>query len=164
MLAGRVAATAPYGWDGEGRDLEHHLEHTFERLGGTGLTSIELRSLLAYVSTLTPPPAGAARREAEAVRGEAIFRSERAGCASCHAATSMTDGKRHDVRTQAKADKTPTFDTPSLRFVGGRAPYFHDGRYATLRALLTGSDGTMGHTSHLTASELDALEAYLRSL
>ena len=56
------------------------------------------------------------------------------------------------------------FDTPSLRFVSGTAPYFHDGRYPTLRALLVGSDGKMGHTAKLSPHELDALEAYLRTL
>ena len=56
------------------------------------------------------------------------------------------------------------FRTPTLREVGQSAPYFHDGRYATLRALLTGSDGNMGHTNHRSSTELDALEAYLRSL
>ena len=32
------------------------------------------------------------------------------------------------------------FDTPSLQFVGGTAPYFHDGRYPTLIDLLDAND------------------------
>ena len=44
------------------------------------------------------------------------------------------------------------------------APYFHDGRYATLSDVLSGSDGTMGHTSQLTPDDRLALEAYLRRL
>ena len=76
----------------------------------------------------------------------------------------FTDGNRHDVQSKAKGDPQRRFDTPSLRFVAGTAPYFHDGRYPTLRALLLASDGKMGHTSQLSPHEMDALEAYLRSL
>jgi cytochrome c peroxidase len=68
------------------------------------------------------------------------------------------------VKSKAKADQSSVFNTPSLRFVGGTGPYFHDGRYKTLRALLTSTDGTMGHTKHLSPDDLDALEAYLRTL
>ena len=49
-------------------------------------------------------------------------------------------------------------------FVGGTAPYFHDGRYASLRSLLIDADGKMGKTRHLSKDDLDALEAYMRSL
>lgn len=57
-----------------------------------------------------------------------------------------------------------SYQTPSLRFVVGTAPYFHDGRYPTLRALLTSRDPNMGAARDLPAADLDALEAYLRSL
>jgi cytochrome c peroxidase len=70
----------------------------------------------------------------------------------------------HDVKSRTSADRDQAFDTPSLRFVGGTAPYFHDGRYASLRALLVGADGAMGHTKQLSDDDLAALEAYLRSL
>ena len=63
---------------------------------------------------------------------------------------------------QAKVE--PGFDTPSLRFVSGTAPYFHDGRYATLRDLLASTDHDMGHTMHLSHGEREALAAYLESL
>ena len=53
------------------------------------------------------------------------------------------------------------FDTPSLRYVGGTGPWFHDGRYKTMHDLLVKSDGKMGHTKHLSEEDLDALEAYL---
>jgi cytochrome c peroxidase len=76
----------------------------------------------------------------------------------------FTDGNRHDVKSKAKGDPHRRFDTPSLRFVSGTAPYFHDGRYTTLRALLVGSDGKMGHTAKLSSEQLDALEAYLKTL
>ena len=56
------------------------------------------------------------------------------------------------------------FDTPSLRFIRGTAPYFHDGRYPTLEALLADPASTMGHTASLQEPDRAALAAYLRSL
>jgi hypothetical protein len=55
-------------------------------------------------------------------------------------------------------------DTPSLRFLSGTAPYFHDGRYATIEALLADPTSRMGDLSTLSAGDRAALAAYLRSL
>src|SRR5262249_10527016 len=71
-LAGRLEGTAPYAWSGTGRDLKHHLEHTFERLNGQGLRSIELDGLVAYIRALKPP-LSTRQRDAEVARGEQIF-------------------------------------------------------------------------------------------
>src|SRR5262249_4664296 len=58
MLAGRLQGTAPYGWDGKAKDVNEHLANTFDRLkGGGGLRSVELDALLAYLTSLPPPPA-----------------------------------------------------------------------------------------------------------
>jgi DNA-binding beta-propeller fold protein YncE len=163
-LAGRIAGTAPYDWNGAGRDLEDHLEHTFDRLNGQGLRSVELASLVAYLRSLQPPASPRSGDQAKVARGAEIFRSKEAACSSCHAGASLTDGKKHDVASTAPADGATEFDTPSLRFVAQRAPYFHDGRYPTLRALLQKGGDKMGRTKHLSSDDLAALEAYLRSL
>lgn len=163
-LAGRIAGTAPYDWNGSGRDLEHHLEHTFDRLNGQGLRSVELQSLVAYLRSLEPPASAASGDAAKVARGAAIFASKEAACATCHTGAALTDGKKHDVASSATADTSTHFDTPSLRFVSKRGPYFHDGRYRTLRELLNKSEDKMGRTKHLSADDLAALEAYLRSL
>ena len=55
-------------------------------------------------------------------------------------------------------------ETPSLRFVAGTGPYFHDGRYATLSQLLRETKGTMGWAADMPADDLAALEAYLLTL
>lgn len=99
------------------------------------------------------------------LRGQAVFRSAEAECSSCHGTDGdLPDGVSHDVKSRTSGDQRGKFDTPSLRFVGGSAPYFHDGRYKDLRTLLTKSDGKMGHTKHLAPAELSDLEAYLESL
>lgn len=165
MLAGRLSGAAPYGWNGDAADVSMHLVSTFKRLGGKGLTGDDKEALMAYVSALRPPPERKVKDAPAVSRGQAIFRSPQAECSSCHGTDGdLPDGVSHDVKSQSGGDRRVKFDTPSLRFVGGSAPYFHDGRYKTLGALLTKSDGKMGHTKHLAPPELADLEAYLESL
>jgi len=168
VLAGRLDGTAPYAWSGTGEDVKTHLTHTFQRLRGQGLKGNELDSLVAYITQMAPPPAETATASADRSRlerGSQIFHSDEAACASCHGKNGASpDGLKHDVASRSSSDTQDDFDTPSLRFVGGSAPYFHDGRHASLRALLVASDGKMGRVSHLAPADLDALEAYVRSL
>jgi hypothetical protein len=167
-LSGRVAETAPFSWSGGEHTLQQHLTVTFSRLKGVGgLKSLELDALVAYVEALpTPPPPAAPQGElaTKVARGHAIFTSEAAGCSACHAGGFETDNARHDVQSKGTFDNAPEFNTPSLKFVGGLGPYFHDGRYKTLHELLTDSDRKMGHTAQLSNDDLESLEAYLRSL
>jgi hypothetical protein len=167
MLAGRVDPTTPFSWSGSEHALEDHMGITFSRLRGRGLNGVELDALAEYVSTLAPPPSGAGASGASSeqiARGDAIFHSEAAGCSMCHSGGRTTDNMHHDVQSKTQADRSGDFNTPSLRFVSGGGPYYHDGRYATLRQLLTDGHRKMGHTSQLAPPEIDALEAYLRSL
>jgi cytochrome c peroxidase len=180
MLAGRVAGTAPYGWIGSGEDVSHHLKTTFVRLGGQAFSPDEEESLVAYITTMRPPPdvePPDANGAALLARGRELFASPAVGCAGCHVPDHrFTDSTGHDVGSAdakrpeefanlpAHGGKPGEFDTPSLRFVAGTAPYFHDGRYATLRDVLLGSDGSMGHVSQLSPRDLAALEVYLRTL
>ncbi|WP_437278527.1 cytochrome C peroxidase [Sorangium sp. So ce375] len=129
-------------------------------------------------ASLVSPPASAAgsafgeaaaatagARAALAARGEALFHTREAGCSSCHLGDALTtDGARHDVRSATRFETERAFETPSLRFVGRSAPYYHDGRYPTLLALVEGVDGSMGHTAHLSTEDRRALAAYLESL
>lgn len=165
ILAGRLAGAAPYGWNGDAIDVSTHLVSTFTRLGGTGMTGDDKEALMAYVSSLRPPPEKKAIDPQAVVRGRAIFSSAQTECSSCHGdAGDLPDGAKHDVKSRATGDTRTKFDTPSLRFVGGSGPWFHDGRYKDLKSLLVKSDGKMGHTKHLSPSDLGDLEAYLESL
>jgi len=164
MLAGRVAKTPPYSWNGTETSIPNHLGNTFDRLSGKGLRSIELDALVAYLAAMPAPPQPTSIDRQKADRGKQIFTSVEAGCSTCHAGATFTDGRNHDVGSKHKADRTAQFNTPSLHLVGGTGPYFHDGRYATLSELLEKSDGKMGKTKHLSKNDLDALETYLRTL
>jgi DNA-binding beta-propeller fold protein YncE len=171
MLAGRLEGTAPYGWLGGGATIEAHVTRTFQRLSGTGLDSSDLAALLAYVVRMAPPslqvPPSAEQKKL-IDRGEALFFSNSTECSTCHdPSRGFADGERHEVggsiRATKGARKSDSFDTPSLRFVGGTAPYFHDGRYASLDDLLYASDHAMGYTMQLSRDDRVALVAYLEA-
>lgn len=172
MLAGRVKSSAPFSWLGAHEDVKVHLKTTFQRLGGSGLPDRhelpdELDALVEYVESMPGPNLHDALPSddlALASKGRAIFFAEETGCASCHAGGSGTDKERHDLGTGPVGGDEAKFDTPTLHFVGGTAPYFHDGRYATLIDLLTASDSQMGHTMHLSRKDAEALAAYLETL
>jgi mono/diheme cytochrome c family protein len=162
VLAGRVAQGAPYGWTGKRRALGVHIGETIHRLDGRGLAPADLDALIAFLKEM-PQPGSPKLDDALIDQGRAIFESPKAECATCHNGPMLADGKLHGVKSQSKGDLQGTFDTPSLVGVGRSAPFFHDGRYRTLRELLTGVDAAMGKTKHLSPEELDALEAYVRS-
>lgn len=168
MLLGRLEGTAPFGWTGEGQDLPSHFTRTIQRLSGMGLTGDQRDAIFAYVMSLAPPVPPAEdppRADTAVARGDTLFHDKETGCSSCHLGDDVsTDHASHDVKSATTFDDTPKFDTPSLRFIGRTAPYFHDGRYPTLLALIKGVDGTMGHTKHLSEGQMEDLSAYLNTL
>lgn len=162
MLAGRLEGTAPYGWFGEHATVEAHVKDTIDRLGGEGFSDpADREALLGYVRGLTlpasPPPADVALVR----RGHDVFEST--GCAVCHAGGS-SDAVAHDVGSGAKGERSGRFDTPSLRGLRGSAPYFHDGRYASLDALLGDPNSKMFMPERLADEDRGALVSYLESL
>jgi cytochrome c peroxidase len=166
MLAGRLDGTAPYGWNGDAPSVAAHLRRTFPRLKGSGLAGDDLDALVAYVATLAPPaqPAEDDALSPLAAEGQDIYRSDQAQCAACHGDDGRTpDNVAHDIHSGVEVDAVDAFDTPSLRGLAGSAPYFHDGRFATLRQMLVATRGRMGQTRALDAHELDALVAYLET-
>jgi mono/diheme cytochrome c family protein len=162
MLAGRLADTAPYGWEGDRGSIAEYVGHTVVNLGGSGLGEGELADLAKFLLVVRPPPQ-AAVDDAAIARGRAIFAGEQAGCSGCHIDGSSVDATKHELNKGAH-DFVTAFDTPSLRFVGSTAPYFHDGRYGTLEALLADPASTMGRSATLSPDDRAALAAYLRSL
>jgi DNA-binding beta-propeller fold protein YncE len=162
MLAGRVAGTAPYGWEGDRTSIADYVGNTVVRLGGTGLAPTELADIAKFLLVARPPPRPAGE-DGLVARGRELFIADKVGCTSCHVGDQSTDSLKHELSKGAH-DYVTSFDTPSLHFVRGTAPYFHDGRYPTLEALLADSASTMGTSSTLPAEDRLALAAYLRSL
>lgn len=177
MLAGRVSAAGPYGWHGESEDLVKRLVDGFGlhrwRLGEGTLDNRRARAghLAKFIREgLVPPTVNKRELTEEEKKGKTIFESDKAQCARCHVPqTGFTDRAPIPVgdppsRKGFVPEKNISFKTPSLLFVKGTAPYFHDGRYESLQALVEKNPDTMGKTMHLNADEKKALVAYLETL
>jgi DNA-binding beta-propeller fold protein YncE len=166
-LAGHVES-GPYGWHGAHKTLEANIGETIVRLGGSGLTEQDLAALANYlreglfVPQRSAPPASA---EALVAHGRDLYMSDKLGCNGCHdLGHGTSDREVHDVGSKAKGESRTAFRTPPLGMLEGTAPYFHDGRYATLEALLDDNLDRMGQTSQLAADDRAALLAFLRTL
>jgi cytochrome c peroxidase len=175
-LVGRLDR-GPFGWLGKHERLEDNMRETIGRLGGTGLPEEDLSRLAAFLrrglfnvgresaSAAPSTPNRADHDAGDADRGRELFASAEVGCKDCHRLDAEgSDRAVHSVGSRGGRDTTDGFRTPPLLFVGGTAPYFHDGRYATLDALLQDNFDRMGHTSHLSPEELRDLVAFLRTL
>ncbi len=163
ILMGRITDTAPFGWNGRAEDLDTHLQRTLSRLAGTGITKAQRSDLVAYLQHMESPMVP--ERDPElAQRGRELF-TEGQRCSSCHPlAGQTTDAEVHDLGSPHKADRLLSFNTPTLRFVGRSAPYYHDGRYASLDALLADPGSGMGTHAELELDDRTALAAFLRTL
>ncbi len=157
MLAGRLAGTAPFKWDGGAPDLPASIRATIARLGGGGLGKAAVAQLAAYLETI-PAVRVPTRDPALVARGKARF--DALGCATCHDGTALTDRQLH------RCGKEPPVDTPSLVGLAASAPYLHDGSAATLEVLLRerGTIHGMAEASReLSDTALAELVAYLET-
>jgi DNA-binding beta-propeller fold protein YncE len=179
MLAGRVNARGPYGWHAQNADLVERLKEGFGLHRWTSVYNKGVGEQLARIQVirafaqkgLVPPPREKREPTAEEKRGKEIFTSEQARCSRCHVPeTDYTDRVAYPFSPKVaplpgfEDDPKSEFRTPSLLFVGGSPPYFHDGRFKTLEELIDRNDDRMGHTSHLSKDDRAALVAFLRTL
>jgi cytochrome c peroxidase len=79
-------------------------------------------------------------------RGQGVFNQSR--CNVCHAASLFSDNQFHNIGVRPQTEDTGRFQvtgnannigefrTPSLRNVGLRGPYFHDGHFQTLEEVV----------------------------
>lgn len=161
VLAGRLAGTAPYRWDGSAATLDASLASTVHRLGGTGLAPQDSAALIAFLDALPKPRTPTVHDATAVARGKALFEGA-AGCTSCHEGSALADGERHEFTSDlAKVD------TPSLVGLAVSAPYYHDGSAPTLHDLLHGGGSVHGMSAELAKlddKELADLEAFLQTL
>ncbi len=177
MLAGRVDAQGPYGWRGEAPSLESRVLGGFalHRWGGEReapyMVALDRpKWLAAFLRTgLVAPSVRERPLTPIESRGKAVFSDDRVGCPTCHApATGYTNRAPMLLQRpshQGFAEESHVaFKTPSLLFVGGTAPYYHDGAATSLEALVQSNGKTMGDTARLSAADKAALAAYLRTI
>ena len=176
MIAGRVGLVGPYGWRAESPGLDARLRGGFSlhRWQGTRESSYAVtldrpKWLAAFVREglrapkVTPRPLSEAEQ-----RGKALFESDAVGCTACHwPAHDFANGQAMPIalpRHPGFDEEPVAFKTPSLLFVGGTPPYYHDGSVSTLEELIRKNGKTMGSTSQLVPEDQAALAAYLRTL
>lgn len=178
MLAGRIAARGPYGWKAESPSLKHralvgfgiHRWFGWEVDAPARLARVE--PLLAFLAVgLKTPPVDRAPLTDEEQAGKKLFSDPAVGCATCHVPeTEYTNRAAYDLgklplpKDRFSAEIDWKFKTPSLLFIGGTAPYLHDGGVPTLEALIDQNGDRMGHTKQLNPEQKKALVAFLKRL
>jgi DNA-binding beta-propeller fold protein YncE/mono/diheme cytochrome c family protein len=178
ILAGRVSAAGPYGWHAESPDLAARMKagfglHRWGVLPAHQEANLDARAgrlVLFLRKGLVPPPREKRDLDETEKRGKEIFTSAVAQCSKCHDPnTEYTDRTAYPL---PKLKALPGFDeeakaefkTPSLAFVTGHAPYFHDGSADSLEHLVERNNDRMGKTNQLSKEDRVALVAFLRTL
>ena len=175
-----VRFTSPYGRDGRTASLSEFVRDVVtSEFGGSALPPAQLSALVRYVQDLDFLPNAnldgrgrlSARASASAHRGEILFATPRAGfdggsCATCHVRTSFyRDGRVHRLmsgRSPSPHAIDDGFETPTLLGTAESAPYFHDGRFASLADVVAWFDRTFG--LGLSAGERADLTAYVQAV
>lgn len=160
-LSGGILARAPYHWNADEPDLPVLMDDVFaNRMAGGPVTRSQKLSLGPWLDRLPVPAAPPPLDPAAVTRGKELFDSPYLACTTCHAGEYLTNNKLANVGTGAM------FKVPSLRGVGARAPYMHDGCAATLadRFGSCGGGDAHGATSTLTPEQRADLVSYLDSL
>jgi len=167
----RVAQTGPWTWHGWQTGLDDATVESFTKsMQGPRPSDDDVKAVVAYLGTLEFPRNPYREKDGglspAAKRGEAVFRSAKAACNTCHGGAEFTDGKIHVAGLEEPDDAYRGYNPPSLKGVYDKDPYLHDGRAKTLRDALTGGHNPDSITGlgELTGGELDDLIAYLKSL
>ena len=159
--------TAPYSWSG-GKTLTDNIKGIIvNRMKGQEPSDTTLDRLADYINSLQFPanpnlnadgsPSAAAPLAAQ--RSFKVF--ERASCNICHAPPVFAKEDNEDIGSGG------SFSVPSLRGVSMTAPYFHDGRYPNLRALIPAKLKfleELGSSETFSDDEIEDLLAYLNTL
>ena len=160
-LSGDILARAPYHWGGDMSSLPTLMDDVFAvRMAGGVLTERQKRSLGPWLDRL-PAPAPAYVAPLDSIeRGKALFDSPETGCVSCHSGVLLSNNTLVDVGTGGK------FKVPSLRGIGARAPFMHDGCAKTLtdRFTVCGNSTSHGLTQTMGPEQIADLVAYLETL
>jgi cytochrome c peroxidase len=157
-----------YSWAGTAPSLQANIRGIIvNRMKGPEPSPETLAALVAYVRSLGYPPnpylnpdgSPTAAAPAAARRGHEIF--VKAGCKACHLPPVYDKKDLEDVESGGK------FKVPSLRVVSRTAPYFHDGRFATLEQtvqFMWQYVQKAGTTEKLTDGDLSDLVEFLKIL
>ena len=160
-LAGTLAHTAPYHWDGLLLDLPHLFAEVFmSRMSGAALSDEHVDVFADWLLTLEATPLRTPADPDAVERGAALFTDAEVACVSCHVGDAYTNNITVNVGTGF-------MQVPPLKGLAFRAPFMHDGCAPTLmdRFLDPACGGpSHGKISHLSVEQLADLVAYLETL
>ena len=167
----RVTHTGPWTWHGWQTEIDDAMIESFTKsMQGSSPSDDEVKAIVAYLGTLEYPrnpnrTADGGLTEATK-RGQAVYQSSTAACATCHGGPELTDGKIHDVGLGERGEVYHGYNPPSLRGLYDKDPYLHDGRAVDLRETMTQwhSPEQVTGLGGLKDSELEDLIEYLKSL
>ncbi len=159
QLLGGIASTAPFHWSGDLEDFQALMVEVFEKRMGQGTVgAADVKVVIEWLDRLPQLPQQPGREAGSA--GRAAF--EKAKCQDCHAGDNFQSGGSFDVGTGGK------FQVPSLRGVGARAPFMHNGCASSLEARFDddacGGGDKHGSVGELTDVERAQLIDYLRGI
>jgi mono/diheme cytochrome c family protein len=161
-LRGGILATAPFHWNGDLKDLGVLMTEVFvKRMSGPDLDRGYIDVLSNWIDGIPALPKRPARDPAAVERGHALFQSPSLGCVSCHSGALLTNNNTVDVGTGR------ALQVPSLRGVGWRAPFMHNGCAPDLAQRFTAACGggdKHGVTSKLTPTQVADLAAFVETL
>lgn len=152
--------TGPWGWTGGMKTLADQVRQSVvTTMHGDALNDAQTSDLVAYLNSLKTPPA-VTLADADSIRhGQRVFLSQR--CVDCHATPALTSPAVFDVGLVDERHRR-RFNPPTLRGVGQRHRYFHDGRAASLEDVVLNFRHQIDQP--MTEADASALLAYLRSL
>ena len=161
---GGVAETGPWAWNGSIHDLGEQVRKSMQTtLRTQAVTKAQVDDLTAYLTTLKPAPpeiVTPSPSEKSAIeRGQAVFTRHK--CDRCHVPPTFTSPRVYDVGLADELGNRQ-FNPPSLRGVGQRSAFFHDGRTTSLRDVFA----VHRHpgSTQIPEAELADLLAFLRSV
>ncbi len=159
-LRGGLTGTEPFHWDGDMPNFSHLLDDVLtSRMSGFAVAPKFASALVSWIDA-QPVLRLPARDALASARGRKLFESEGTGCTTCHSGATRSNNGSYDVGTGG------TFQVPSLRGLGLRAPYMHDGCAGTLDQRFDPICGGThhGHTADLSAQDRGDLTTYLEGL
>ncbi|MBX7151288.1 c-type cytochrome [bacterium] len=157
----------PYLWDVSRRDLHAVTRLYVDTIMGGTANEDDIEALVAYQNSLKFPVnpwrnADGSLTPAQQ-RGKIVYETN-GFCSPCHPAPTGTTTKPKDIGTGLLVK------TPGLRSLFSSGPYFHDGRFKTLREVIDfyiADPGGILHSSgfviNLTEQEKNDLIEYLRT-
>lgn len=156
-----VSQTSPWSWVGKFEKLEDQVASTIEHTMQSNYTSSQRAAdLSAYLSTLQPRPVAERSPGSASARGRFVF--EELGCADCHSGDRLTKNSIEDVGLDDGLAGHRQFNPPSLRSLSQTAPYFHDGRAASIEEVIDRFEHRL--VNKLSPPQRELLIEYLKSL